>query len=686
MTHNTPRAIPPPAVNSNGHWRSAYEEGRAAFLQGLYSRAINAFQIALALNEQAVEAHHDLGVVLHQVGRYPEALTCFEKATCLAPRMPQAWFHGGSTLCVMQRATEAIPWFRQAIQLKPDYPEARYNLANALKAAGNADEAVQQYQAALQHNPHMVEAYNNLGVLQLQLGLADQAMVCFQKAAALRPDDTQAVYNLSLALNLLGRAGEAIAYAQKCLKTPQEFGKTLALLVSLFQQTCDWDALARASEKLVQLTVRQLQSGQRPFESPFLNFTYSSDRQQNLNIARAWSNWLADTGPSDRARFDFTCRRAAKKRITIGYLSERFRNAATGHLMAGLFARHDRRKYKIIAYSWGKDDGSYYRRRISRDADEFVDLRSLSNSDAATRIYKDQVDILVDLMGWMHGNRLEIAAQRPAPIQVNYLGYPATTGAPFIDYILADRIVLPPDHVRDYSEKVIWLPDCYQVTDPDTPVDPQPGTRRSNGLPSKGIVFCAFGTDYKIERPAFAAWMRIIKAIPGSVLWLLVRSPEARENLSRAAGLNGVQPQRLIFADPLPKEKHLARLKLADLALDTLTVNGHTTTSDALWAGVPVITCQGNHFASRVASSILHAVGLEELITHNLADYVELAIHLAGDHQRIEDLKSKLQQHKGGYPLFDPERLVRNLEGAYQEIWRHYLEGFPAGPQGADCD
>ena len=669
-------------IKSKEDWRGAHDEGRTACRQGLYSQAIEAFKRAIELDGQVVEAHHDLGVALHQAGHFGEALECFEKATQLNDRMPQAWFHGGCTLCAMQRPAAAIPWFRRALQLKSDYADARYNLANALKATGSTKEAAENYQAALRLNPHLAEAYNNLGTLHLRRGLLDRALTCFQKALDLKPDDAQANYNLSLALERLGKISEAIACAQRCLQTHHEFGNALALLVSLFQQTCDWEALARAGESLEQLTGRQLQAGQRPFESPFLNFTRSTDRRRNRDIAASWSNWLTQSDQTDRTPFDFTNRRVPKNRLTIGYLSERFRNAATGHLMAGLFGRHDRQRYKIIAYSWGKNDASYYRRRIAQDVDEFVNIRSLSDGDAAERIHTDQVDILVDLMGWMQGNRIEIAARQPAPVQVSYLGYPATTGAPFIDYILADRIVIPPGHVQDYTEKVIWLPDCYHVTDPDTPVDPQPQARRSNGLPSEGFVFCAFGTDYKIEKPIFSAWMRILKAVPQSVLWLLVRSPEARENLRIAARTNDVQNRRLIFAKPLPKKKHLARLRLADLALDTPTVNGHTTTSDALWADVPVVTCQGTHFASRVASSILQAIGLDELVTHNLADYENLTIHLARDRQRIQQLKARLQQHKSRYPLFDVGRFVRGLEQAYQKMWRGYLEGpVPARPR-----
>lgn len=362
------------------------------------------------------------------------------------------------------------------------------------------------------------------------------------------------------------------------------------------------------------------------------------------------------------------------KRLNIGYISERFRNAATGHLTASIFGRHDRDRFAVSAYSWGQNDGSYYRRKIERDVDHFIDIRHMSDFEAAERIHDDGIDILVDMMGWMHGNRMAIAAQRPAPIQVSYLGYPGTTGAPFMNYMLADRVVIPSEHLQFYSEKVIWLPHCYQANDPQTPISTAAHTRREFGLPERGVVFCAFNTDYKIEPTAFKSWMRILEGVPDSVLWLLVRAPEARRNLCRAAEHSGINSNRLIFASPLPKANHLARLKLADLALDTFTVNGHTTSSDALMADVPVITCIGNHFASRVAASILKAVGLDQLVAPSVTAYEELAISLALDRPRLRDLKKLLIKNKSTQPLFDIDNYVYALEAAFKRMWQHYVD------------
>ena len=520
----------------------------------------------------------------------------------------------------------------------------------------------------------MPEALNNMGTLMLGSGALDSALSSFQRVLQFNGNHVQAIYNLSLTLNRMGRPGEAVGYVRRCLSLQPENGGALALLVSLLQQTCDWTAASRANAQLDRLTEEQLRSGLRPSESPFLNFTRRTDPERNLLISRAWSQWLLCKYDRHRPDFGFSQRREPGQRIKVAYLSERFRNAATAHLASGIFGRHDRRRFEIYAYSWGPDDGSFYRRRIEADADHFIDIRTLSDLDAATRIHADGIDILVDMMGWMHGHRMGIAALRPAPVQVNYLGYPGTTGAPFIDYLLADRVIVADDMRRNYSEKVIWLPDCYQPNDPETPIDPEDCRRSDHGLPEYGIVFSSFNTDYKIEPDMFACWMRIMRAVPQSALWLIVRSDQARENLRRSAGRQGIDPNRLVFAGPLPKAQHLARLKLADVALDTLTVNGHTTTTDALLAGVPVITCQGNHFASRVASSILAAVGMGGLVTRDLNSYERLAVTLAADPDRLKASKIQLEKNKRTHPLFDLDRYVKNLEAAYDRIWQAYMD------------
>lgn len=643
------------------------------FGTGAYTDAANAFLNALELNPAAAEVHHDLAVVWHLMGRYDQALVSFKKAVALDNEMSQAWFNGGNTLCAMKREQEAIVWFNRAVALKPDFVAAHYNLAKALKTMGQHRNAYSHYQEALEIDPTMVEAHNNMGTLLLASGTLDQALTCFKQALNLKADYAEAIFNYGLALNRLGRAGEAVAYARSCLQLQPENGEALALLVSLLQQTCDWQALRMAEKQLDRLTQQQLANDLRTSESPFLNFTRCDDARHNLMISRSWSRHLTSNHPLHHPRFTFTKNMNPDKRLNIGYLSERLRNAATGHLAAGIFGCHDRERFNVFAYSWGQDDGSYYRRKIKSDVDHFIDIRNMSDFDAAARINDDGIDILVDMMGWMHGHRMAILAQRPAPIQVNYLGYPGTSGADFIDYLLADQVVIPPDQRQNYSEQVIWMPHCYQANDPQTPIDKRMYSRRDYGLPEKGVVFCAFNNDYKIEQAAFSIWMRILHRVPNSVLWLLVRSPDARRNLSRAAEAQGIDSQRLIFASPLSKAAHMARLRLADVALDTFTVNGHTTTSDALTTGVPVITCLGSHFASRAAASILQAVGLDQLVTRNVSDYEDLAVSLALNHSQRREMIKRLTHNKQSHPLFDIKRYVHNLETAFWQMWQQYV-------------
>ena len=368
-------------------------------------------------------------------------------------------------------------------------------------------------------------------------------------------------------------------------------------------------------------------------------------------------------------------RRARGPRITLGYLSGDFHDHPTAHLMGGLFALHDRDAFRVIAYSHGRDDGSAYRKRLEGECDSFVDIRDMDPGQAARRIYDDHVDILIDLKGHTEGNWLEICALRPAPVVATYLGFPGTTGAGFIDYILTDRIVSPEDHAAFYSETFAYLPHCYQVNDRTQAIAGDRVTRAGCGLPGDAFVFCSFNKNYKIEPAMFGVWMDLLAGTPDSVLWLMRGNDLAEGNLRREAAVRGIAADRLVFAGGLPKDRHLARLGLADLALDTRVCNGHTTTSDALWAGVPVITIKGGHFASRVSASILNAVGLPELVTGSLDAYAALAGELSHDPDRLRQLRDRLAENRLSEPLFDTPRFVKNLERAYQRMWERFVEG-----------
>jgi predicted O-linked N-acetylglucosamine transferase (SPINDLY family) len=390
-----------------------------------------------------------------------------------------------------------------------------------------------------------------------------------------------------------------------------------------------------------------------------------------MQLANA-RRWAASHFPEVAQRFAHS-RPASERPIRIGYLSADFREHAVAHLTAELFERHDRQRFEIFGYSMGPDDANAMRRRIEGGVDHFVDVKDLSNAEAAARIHHDGIDILVDLMGHTGRARTMIAAQRPAPIAVNWLGFPGTMGAAFIDYILVDAVVVPPEHQPFFAEKLVHLPHCYQANDTQRPIGATP-TRAECGLPDQAFVFCCFNNEYKLTPRFFAIWMRLLAAVPGSILWLL-GTDAMKRNLAREAAARGIDPARLIFAGRQPLEDHLARHRLADLFLDTLPYNAHTTASDALWTGLPVLTLLGEGFPGRVAASLLGAIGLPELVTRSEEDYENMAVKLATEPLMLRGMRERLAANRLTAPLFDSAGFARRIERAYAEMWRRWRAG-----------
>jgi predicted O-linked N-acetylglucosamine transferase (SPINDLY family) len=413
--------------------------------------------------------------------------------------------------------------------------------------------------------------------------------------------------------------------------------------------------------------------------NPFIFLSLETTPRQQFLCARRFATEHVDTAAAKLPAVPARC--ITDGRITVGYLSADFQEHATAHLTAALFALHDRTRFRVIAYSYGADDGSPMRRRLVRTFDQFVDLISASHAEAAARIRADGVDILVDLKGYTRDARPQIAASRPAPVQVSYLGYPGTMGTDAIDYVLADAFVLPADQQSHYSEKIVHLPGSYQANDCRRPIAAHVPTRGECGLPESGFVFCCFNSSEKITPRIFDVWIRLLAAVPGSVLWLLASSPQAVENLSREAEarLTGAAT-RLVFAPTLPNPDHLSRFALAGLFLDTLPYNAHTLAADALWAGCPVLTCACGAFPSRVAGSLLRAAGLPELVTESLADYEALALRLAADPAGLEVLRERLRSTRLTVPLFDSMRFTRQIEAAFEIMWHRYLDREPPRP------
>jgi len=621
---------------------SLFNRALQRFQAGALAEAAAGCQQMIEANPEDFDALHLGGVVALNQGDHNRALDLIQRAVQQRPQDAQAQQNLGALYARLGRLTDAEACFRRALAIDPKLADANSNLGLALASQSRHAEAIACYRQALAHEPRHAETWSRLGLALAREHKLDEAIPCFRQAVALRPG----------------------------------FGEGLAFLYHQLQHACEWGELAFLGARLNRSTQIALAKGAKPGEPPFVSISRSMDPARNHAVAKAASDETQARMQAIGARFPIAHPRNAR-RIVLGYLSGDYRNHPVAHLLGGLLGAHERERFQINAYSYGQDDGSDYRKRAEREADSFVDLRRVSSLDAARRIYGDEVDILIDLTGRTGEHRLDICALRPAPIQVSWLGYPGTSGAAFMDYILADRIVASAQEARWFSEKLVWLPHCYQINHDRPPVGSGIFTRASAGLPAQGFVFACFANNFKIEPEIFASWLALLRRLPGSVLWLLRNNLLVERNLKQAASAGGIDPARLIFADKLSKEDHLARLGLADLALDTRLYTGHTTTSDALWAGLPVITINGGHFASRVSASILIAAGLPELITGSLKEYEALALRLAGDRAGLSSLRRKLADSRATTPLFDGRRFVASLEHAYQAMWQRFNAGLP---------
>jgi protein O-GlcNAc transferase len=595
-----------------------------------------------------------------RLGQFFEAAQLCQQVLHADPREPQAWYLLGMIAYRAGQSGAASAMLRKAISEDPYFAVAHSDLGTLLTEQGRIPDAMACYRRAIEVSPNFPEAYNNLGNACQMTGSLEEAIACYRQAIELRPGYAEAHRNLGSAFRRAGRLIEARAAFEAAVALDPALAEVYPLIVREMQQACAWDGLDRLSKQVVDL----VENGSGAV-SPFLFLCLETTPAQQLHCARQWAAQHLP-GPAVRPKA-----RPDGDPITIGYLSADFQEHATAHLISQLFSLHDRTRFRVFGYSYGRDDGGAARRRLMTSFDRFVDLETASFAEAAGRIREDGVDILVDLKGYTTDARPQILALRPAPIQVTYLGYPGTTGTGFIDFILVDPFVVPPDQQPFFSERLVHLPDCYQVNDRTRPIATRIPSRAECGLPEAGFVFCCFNVTYKITPRLFEVWMRLLAATEGSVLWLLESNPLAAANLRREAEARGIGADRLIFAPVLPNPEHLARFAIADLFLDTLPYNAHTVASDSLWGGCPVLTCAGQTFPSRVAGSLLRAVGLPELVTTSLAEYEALALQLAGDRDRLRSLREKLCQNRLTFPLFDSRRFARHLEEAYAAMWEH---------------
>ena len=589
----------------------------------------------LRASPKHAQALYLLGYVHFQREQYGEAERLIGQSLQINPRSPDAWYNRGCALQRLQRHAEAVSCFDRAVALKPDYDEAWTNRGAALLALRRHADALDSFNRALALKPHDLEALSNRGTTLLELKR-------YQETSA----DYDAIFKL--APNFPYAAGNAALARAYC---------------------CDWRQLDEDRRRLH----AGLQAG-RAIVSPHASTLIVADPADQL---RAAQTWVAERCPESATPL-WRGERYRHDKIRVAYLSADYHSHATAYLAAGLFEAHDKARFETAAISFGPDDASGMRARLTRAFDRFIDVRDKSDHAAAALLKDMEIDITVDLKGFTQDARPGIFAFRPVPVQVNYLGHPGTMGARYIDYLIADRRIVPEGHERHYSEKLVLMPDSYQANDEKRAIAQGSPTHAEEGLPDAGFVFCSFNGSFKITPELFDIWSRLLKAVAGSVLWLLDDNPAAVSNLKRETEARGISAQRLVFAPRKVLEEHLARHRLADLFLDTLPCNAHTTASDALWAGLPVLTCTGDTFAGRVAASLLHAVDLPELITDSLASYEALAMKLARDASALSALKAKLAAPRERAPLFDTARFTRHLEIAYVTMWERAQRGLPA--------
>ena len=582
------------------------------------------------------QALYLLGFIQFQQGRFEDAERLIGDAVRINPHSPDAFYNRGCALQHLQRHEDALVAFDRALALKPDYGDALTNRGATLLALKNYREAITSFEAALVLQPHDAEALSNRATALFEMRRYDESAAGYARLIAAAPQFPYATGNLVLAR----------AYC------------------------CDWSGFAPDRA----LITAEIRAG-KPTMSPHASTLILDNAQDQLRSARRWVRDRCPPSPSPLWRGEIY----RHDKIRVAYLSADFHAHATAFLIAGVFEHHDRGRFETIALSFGPDDGSETRARLGRGCDRFIDVRTGSDAEIAAMVRQLEVDIAVDLKGFTQDSRPGIFAHRPAPVQVNYLAHPGTMGADYMDYIFADRLVIPPEHRSSYSEKIVYLPDSYQANDDARRVAERTPSRAQAGLPDSGFVFACFNNSYKITPPVFDVWMRLLGANDGSVLWLLQDNEAATANLKREAEARGVEPRRLIFAPRVNVAEHLTRQGLADLFLDTLPCTAHTTASDALWVGLPMLTVLGTTFAGRVAASLLTAIGLPELVTSSLAAYEDLALSLACDPVALSRLKEKLEDNRRNYALFDTARFTGHLEAAYEALWSRTQRGEPPG-------
>jgi protein O-GlcNAc transferase len=646
-----------------------YNRGSLLLRLERINEALACFDQALAVKPDYAEALGNRGAAYMRVGRHREAFADFSRLAELKPGVAEAWFNRGGALVKLGRYEEAHASYEKALAIRPDYLDARKHRGAVSLALNHYADALADADRILARNSQDAEVWELRANALAELNRREEALASYDRAIGMRPQSVNALYNRANNLMALRRFDDAKRDYAEVLRIDPDYYYAAGNLAFSKLLSCDWSDFAAQSVRIVS-GIR----AEKPVAAAFQALLFSSTAEEAAAAARLWSS--REYPPASEALWRGEVYRHAK--IRVAYLSANFHDHAVARLITGVLEHHDHERFEITAISYGPDDNGFLRGRLRRACDCFIDVQSQSVRQIAKLLRQSEIDIAVDLMGFTEGCRPGILAHRPAPAQVNYLGYPGSMAADYVDYIVADAVVIPERDKDHYREKVIHLPHSYLPGDDKRAIAASLPSRSDAGLPENGFVFCCFNNTYKFTPAIFDVWMELLRGLDGSVLWLSQASPVARRNLQREAAARSIASDRLVFAPHVKEDaEHLARLRLAGLFLDTIPYNAHATASDALWAGVPVVTMAGPAFPGRVAASLLHAAGLPELIASSMESYKQLAFDFARNPRQLGALKDKLDRNRLTQKIFDTASFTRDLESAYAAMWERSERGLP---------
>ena len=626
--------------------------------QGEFKRAIKLYSQLIKKNKNNLHLLFMMGTANVQGGENISGIKYLSKLLDLEPNNAPALINIGNAFKNLKRYEEAIINYNKAIDKNPNSADAFSNRGIAFQNLNRFDEAILSFNKAIEINPNNFFAHNNRGVVFKRLDRFDEAISSFNKAIELNPNYVEAYNNRGTVYKILKIYDKSLPDYEKVLKLNQNYDYILGKVLLNKMFLCDWENF--------DLMVKKIDSDLKKGFKVIDPFSYLGLADDASSARLASEIFVKNRFPEISKIRPFT--KHVNKKLKIAYFSGEFHNHPILHLMMDVFKNHDKSKFDIYGFSMGPDKNDKWRNKVKKYFYQFKDVNKISDTDVVNLARSLQIDIAIDLSGYTGNNNISIFSNRVAPIQINYLGYPGTSSLTNMDYIIADETIIPKENFKYYSEKVLHLPHCYQANMNQREISDKDLSRSDFGLPKNGFIYCCFNNNYKITPHVFDIWMKILQEVKHSVLWILKTNDIALENLKKEAQKRGVNPNRIVFASQLSNEEHLKRIKLADLFLDTFPYNAHTTASDAIRMGIPIVTLAGKSFASRVAASLLKNINMEELVAHNLKDYEKLAIDLGTNYEKFKKIKSLFKDNVPNSTLFDSLKFTKDLENIYLKL------------------